>query len=274
MTPHATTRSAVCADCGAGFEHAARRGPVAKRCPRCRAPFVDGKARRLARAAARIMRHLVPCTACGRPFDRVLRGIPASRCGPCAAIHRSASRKMEKARYRARKRAARLANPQPRKPPEHGPPRPCAGCAAVEVQPPRRWCADCKRERVRAVERAKYAADPEAARAKRAANRRRHPWAHVLCEARRRARRHGAEVLPVSSADVDRVFEVQSGRCGNPYCGAALDRTRARSVHVDHRVPFRDGGAHELANLQLLCASCNARKHRTPWPAFVRAEGR
>ncbi len=35
----------------------------------------------------------------------------------------------------------------------------------------------------------------------------------------------------------------------------------SEAVHIDHRIPLKKGGKHELNNLQLLCKTCNFAKN-------------
>lgn len=41
--------------------------------------------------------------------------------------------------------------------------------------------------------------------------------------------------------------------CGRPSCQSDL--------HADHVIPISKGGAHDIRNIQPLCADCNLRKH-------------
>mgnify|MGYP003901416331 FL=1 len=50
------------------------------------------------------------------------------------------------------------------------------------------------------------------------------------------------------------VWKRDKGRC--VYCGSNVN------LHYDHIIPFSKGGSSTTpANIQLLCASCNLRKH-------------
>jgi 5-methylcytosine-specific restriction endonuclease McrA len=68
-----------------------------------------------------------------------------------------------------------------------------------------------------------------------------------------RAEEQGKLVRAPLPADVRRaVFERDGGRCVE--CESGFD------LQYDHIIPFSLGGATTVANLQLLCAGCNARK--------------
>ena len=60
-------------------------------------------------------------------------------------------------------------------------------------------------------------------------------------------------VLPRSLKN--QLFMAQRGRCS--YCGRVH---RLRYLEIDHKHPVSRGGGNDIANLQLLCTSCNMRK--------------
>lgn len=55
--------------------------------------------------------------------------------------------------------------------------------------------------------------------------------------------------------DIDRMICDQDARC--MYCGVML----YKKYHIDHKTPISRGGTNDLENLQLLCPTCNLRKH-------------
>lgn len=65
----------------------------------------------------------------------------------------------------------------------------------------------------------------------------------------RRRRRHELEEFGYDVEDVEALLRAALGtRC--PYCGVTLT---ADNCSVDYRTPIALGGAHQLANLQVLC---------------------
>lgn len=52
------------------------------------------------------------------------------------------------------------------------------------------------------------------------------------------------------------VYSRDAGMC--QHCNRVVGKHR--EAHIDHIVPKKHGGADEPSNLQLLCASCHARK--------------
>ena len=73
----------------------------------------------------------------------------------------------------------------------------------------------------------------------------------------------------VTAEKIRELFFRQKGRC-------ALCRTpiTMAAMHRDHIRPVSLGGLHRMANLQLLCAPCNRRKHAKDPLVFAREEGR
>lgn len=70
------------------------------------------------------------------------------------------------------------------------------------------------------------------------------------------------DIMPLSRADEDILLDMRSEGCA--YCGS-IDR-----LTLDHKVPVRRGGQHELSNLQWLCVHHNSSKHAKTHEEFVR----
>lgn len=89
--------------------------------------------------------------------------------------------------------------------------------------------------------------------------------ARVNCQNRRARKRENGGKL---SADLkDRLFKLQRGKCA--CCGKPLgDR-----YHLDHIIPIALGGPNEDWNIQLLKASCNARKGCKDPIEFMQQQG-
>lgn len=126
----------------------------------------------------------------------------------------------------------------------------------------RKWVAknsDYERER-----QAKYRiANPEIVKAAQAAWMKRNLLRMRLHGAKRRAKTR----VSLSEGLVDRLFELQKGRC--TCCGMPLED----KFHIDHIVPLARGGKHEDKNIQLLRAKCNMQKKDRDPIKFMQARG-
>lgn len=71
-----------------------------------------------------------------------------------------------------------------------------------------------------------------------------------------------------SDADVKWLFTSQRGRC--VCCKCSLRRS---GFHVDHVVAVSNGGSNDRGNLQLLCPTCNRRKHNKDPLTFMQQNG-
>lgn len=66
-----------------------------------------------------------------------------------------------------------------------------------------------------------------------------------------------------------KLMTLQRGKCAE--CAADLKQTGS---HLDHIMPLALGGAHEDANIQLLCPDCNRRKNAKDPIAWAQLNGR
>ena len=86
-----------------------------------------------------------------------------------------------------------------------------------------------------------------------------------LARARRRAREHAVEAF--TAADVAALLEIQNGLCAGHWYGKDIRKAYA----VDHKIPLARGGTGDRSNLQLLCKSCNLRKHTRTMDEWLQA---
>lgn len=82
--------------------------------------------------------------------------------------------------------------------------------------------------------------------------------------AKRRAIDVGAEGM-FTPEDVTRLTAIQKGRCA--CC------KKKRKLTVDHIIPLSKGGTNWPSNLQMLCKSCNSRKHDVDPVVFMQRMG-
>ena len=139
------------------------------------------------------------------------------------------------------------------------------------------------RERIRVAAKARRDEDPDKAREISRRSYRKHAkkaiaatakWKRenrdraIQHETRRRARQ--AAISGKLSADlVNRLMLLQKGLCAFCECRLSPDIT-----HRDHIIPLSKGGKHCDSNIQLLCRTCNCRKHNKDPVRFAQENGR
>lgn len=90
-----------------------------------------------------------------------------------------------------------------------------------------------------------------------------HPDRRAESQRKRRARKLGTQVFPMTLAMLASRLEVFGGKCA--YCGGPFE-------HWDHFKPLELGGPHMLSNMRPSCAACNIRKgcmHPLDWMAVA-----
>ena len=92
------------------------------------------------------------------------------------------------------------------------------------------------------------------------------PDAYRIYAQNRRARKR-QQAGQISVDIVDRLFEMQNGKC------AACRVIFGNNIELDHIVSLKSGGAHEDGNLQLLCRPCNRAKGARDPIEFMRSRG-
>lgn len=93
-------------------------------------------------------------------------------------------------------------------------------------------------------------------------------WREMMrvSDSKRRALKAGA-IGTFTEKDVRAIFALQRGRCA--VCKRELDK----SFHRDHIIALASGGTNDKLNLQLLCKSCNSRKHKKDPIKFMQENG-
>ena len=75
---------------------------------------------------------------------------------------------------------------------------------------------------------------------------------------RRRAQKIG-NGGSLNHEDMEWLKTLQLGQCINPYCTNLI--SEKNPITVDHVIPLSRGGKNDIANVQMLCLSCNCKKH-------------
>jgi 5-methylcytosine-specific restriction endonuclease McrA len=69
-----------------------------------------------------------------------------------------------------------------------------------------------------------------------------------------------------SKQDIENLLVLQKQQC-------AACKKRLVKYHVDHIAPIAKGGTNDKSNIQLLCQSCNQRKHTKDFVVFMQEMG-
>lgn len=95
----------------------------------------------------------------------------------------------------------------------------------------------------------------------------RNPGKRSAIEATRRARKNGAGG-EYTQADIARIYSLQNGKC------TACLKSLKDAYHADHIMPIALGGSSWPENIQLMCPSCNHKKHSASPEAWAKKLGR
>jgi 5-methylcytosine-specific restriction endonuclease McrA len=102
--------------------------------------------------------------------------------------------------------------------------------------------------------------------ARRSAYKKANPEKEAAYCRNRKARKKKAEGCH-NGEDIQRIFEAQNGKC------ACCKIKVGKKYHVDHITPLSRGGSNWPSNLQILCPTCNTRKHAKDPIEFMRSRG-
>lgn len=116
-------------------------------------------------------------------------------------------------------------------------------------------------EKRREQKRRKYARDPVAEKAKKAAWHELHPDVRRTSSVRYRARKAFAPGS-FTTKEWSALLRLYRGRCG--YCG------KEAPLQADHRTPLSRGGTNLIENIVPACRSCNCRKAKSTEAEFRR----
>jgi 5-methylcytosine-specific restriction endonuclease McrA len=124
---------------------------------------------------------------------------------------------------------------------------------------------EANHEKAKAQSAAWYKANPEKIKARCAAWRKANPERVGVNNARRRAIKRGATIVPFTAEQLTQHLNNLGNVC--VYCGASWR-------HADHFIPLNKGGKHSLDNLVPACVACNTSKSDNDPFEWAKANGK
>lgn len=122
------------------------------------------------------------------------------------------------------------------------------------------------KKRILAQEKERYQRKKKEISAKNIEWKRNNPEKMKAFRASYRTRKKGATGTHTGKQILN-LFALQRGRC------AACKKLLPNDYHKDHVVPLSKGGENWITNIQLLCPSCNHKKHTSDQIDFMRNNG-